>query len=92
MLIQEEVITERFMWWLLHNHYSPQFYVIDRGWVAAGDLVEGDEVYLIDGSTAYVTGAELEKLAETITDYNAATFIKHFWEISESKIAIIPFF
>ena len=46
------------------------FYVIDRGWVAAGDLVEGDEVYLIDGSTAFVTGAELEKLAEPIKVYN----------------------
>ena len=46
------------------------FFVIDRGWVAAGDLVEGDEVYLIDGSTAFVTGAELEKLAEPIKVYN----------------------
>lgn len=46
------------------------FYVIDRGWVAAGDLNNGDEVYLIDGSTAYVIGAELEKLAEKILVYN----------------------
>lgn len=42
------------------------FFVIDRGWVAAGDLVEGDEVYLIDGSTAVITGSELEQLSETI--------------------------
>ena len=34
------------------------------------DLAEGDEVYLIDGSTAYVAGAELEKLAEPIKVYN----------------------
>lgn len=46
------------------------FYVIDRGWVAAGDLDEGDEVYLIDGSTAFVTGAELEKLEEPMKVYN----------------------
>ena len=46
------------------------FYVIDRGWVAAGDLVEGDEIYLLDGSTAFVTGAELEKLDEPIKVYN----------------------
>ena len=46
------------------------FYVIDRGWVAAGDLVEGDEVYLIDGSTAVITGSELEQLPETIKVYN----------------------
>ncbi len=46
------------------------FYVPGRGWVAAGDLNDGDEVYLIDGSAAYVTGAELEKLAEPVTVYN----------------------
>lgn len=38
--------------------------------MAADDLVEGDGVYLIDGSTAFVTGAELEKLAEPIKVYN----------------------
>ena len=42
------------------------FYVIDRGWVAAGDLHAGDEIYLLDGSIAYVTGSELEQLSETI--------------------------
>ncbi len=46
------------------------FYVIDKGWVAAGDLIIGDEVYLIDGSTAVVTGFELEKLDESIKVYN----------------------
>lgn len=46
------------------------FYVIGKGWVAAGDINEGDEVFLIDGSTAVVTGAELEKLEEPIKVYN----------------------
>ena len=46
------------------------FNVSGRGWVAAGDLNVGDEVYLIDGSAAYVTGAELEQLEEPITVYN----------------------
>ena len=46
------------------------FYVIDKGWVAAGDLNDGDEVYLIDGSTAFITFAELERLAEPIKVYN----------------------
>lgn len=46
------------------------FFVIDRGWVAAGDLVEGDEIYLLDGTVAYVTGSELEQLPETIKVYN----------------------
>ena len=34
--------------------------------VVAGDFVEGDEIYLIDGSTAVITGSELEQLFETI--------------------------
>ncbi len=34
--------------------------------VVAGDLVEGDEIYLLDGTVAYVTGSELEQLSETI--------------------------
>ena len=46
------------------------FFVIDRGWVAAGDLVEGDEIYLLDGTAAYVTGSEIEKLDEAILVYN----------------------
>ena len=46
------------------------FYVIERGWVAAGDLVEGDEIYLLDGTVAYVTSSELEKLDEPIKVYN----------------------
>lgn len=46
------------------------FFVIDRGWVAAGDLSAGDEIYLLDGTVAYVTGSELEQLSETIKVYN----------------------
>ena len=44
--------------------------MLGRGWVAAGDLNEGDEVYLIDGTTAFVTGAVIERLAEPIRVYN----------------------
>ncbi len=46
------------------------FYVIDRGWVAAGDLVVGDEILTLDGSVAVITGSEIEKLDETILVYN----------------------
>lgn len=46
------------------------FYVLDRGWVVAGDLSAGDEIYLLDGTVAYVTGSELEQLSETIKVYN----------------------
>lgn len=44
---------------------TPPFYVINRVWVAAGD-----EVFLIDGSTAFITGSEIDKLDETILVYN----------------------
>ena len=56
------------------------FFVIDRGWVAAGDLVEDDEIYLLDGSTAVITGSELEQLSETIKVYNleVADFNNYF--------------
>ncbi|WP_295171330.1 polymorphic toxin-type HINT domain-containing protein [Ruminococcus sp.] len=37
---------------------------------AAGDLVEGDEIYLLDGTTVYVTDSELERLAEPMKVYN----------------------
>ena len=35
------------------------FYVMDKGRVAAGDLENGDEVYLIDVDSAVVTGSGL---------------------------------
>ena len=54
---------------IIHYILHP-FYVKGRGWVAAGDLNEGDELCLESGETAFVTGAELEKLAEPITVYN----------------------
>jgi hypothetical protein len=54
---------------IIHYILHP-FYVKGRGWVAAGDLNEGDELCLESGETAYVTGTELEKLAEPITVYN----------------------
>ncbi len=46
------------------------FYVIGKGWVAAGDLVEGDKVYNLDGSTSTVIGSRVEKLDEPVHVYN----------------------
>lgn len=47
------------------NIHHP-LYVIKRGWITAGDLVEGVEILTLDGIVAYVTGSELEQLSETI--------------------------
>ena len=46
------------------------FYVIGKGWVAAGDLVVGDEVFNLDGTTSVVLGSAIEKLDEPVLVYN----------------------
>ena len=64
------------------------FYVIERGWVAAGDLVEGDEIYLLDGTVAYVTGSELEQLSETIKVYNLEIQDFHTYFVGDTSILV----
>ena len=44
--------------------------MIDKGWVAAGDLAIGDEVYNLDGTTSTILGSEIEVLDEPILVYN----------------------
>lgn len=46
------------------------FYVIGEGWVAAGDLEVGDEVYNLDGTTSVVIDSEVDKLDESVLVYN----------------------
>jgi hypothetical protein len=46
------------------------FYVTGKGWVAAGDLIVGDEVYTLDGDTGTVTVLKPEKLNKPISVYN----------------------
>ena len=46
------------------------FYVIGKGWVAAGDLAVGDEVFNLDGTTSTILGSEIEVLDEPILVYN----------------------
>jgi hypothetical protein len=56
------------------------FYVTGKGWVAAGDLVVGDEVHTLDGDTGTVTGFKFEKLDKSIVVYNleVADFQSYF--------------
>lgn len=49
---------------------NPSFYVIGKGWVTAGELEAGDEIYRLDGSTSVVMSLELERLAEPVKVYN----------------------
>ena len=46
------------------------FYVVSKGWVAAGDLAVGDSIQAISGDAGVVTGLELEKLDKPISVYN----------------------
>ena len=49
---------------------SHPFYVVGKGWVAAGDLAVGDSIQTISGDAGIVTGLELEKLNKPISVYN----------------------
>ena len=46
------------------------FYVIGKGWVAAGDLVVGDEVYNLDETASAILVLEIEILDEPVLVYN----------------------
>ena len=64
------------------------FFVIGKGWTAAGDLVEGDEVYNLDGSTSVVLGSEIEKLDECVLVYNLEVEDFHSYFVGEYKILV----
>jgi len=49
---------------------SHPFYVVGKGWVAAGDLAVGDGIQAISGDAGIVTGLKLEKLDKPIPVYN----------------------
>ena len=49
---------------------SHPFYVVGRGWVAAGDLAVGDAIQALSGDAGVVTGLRLEKLESPIPVYN----------------------
>ena len=64
------------------------FYVIGKGWVTAGELEDGDEVYRLDGSTAVVTGSELERLTETIKVYNLEVEDYHTYFVGDVPVLV----
>ena len=49
---------------------SHPFYVVGRGWVAAGDLAVGDSIRALSGDVRTVTALRLEKLESPIPVYN----------------------
>ena len=49
---------------------SHPFYVMGKGWVAAGDLIVGDTVHTLDGTADTVTGLKPGKFDKPIPVYN----------------------
>ena len=64
------------------------FYVIGKGWVTAGELKAGDEVYRLDGSKAVVTGSELERLDEPIKVYNLEVEDYHTYFVGDVPVLV----
>lgn len=64
------------------------FYAIGKGWVTAGELESGDEVYRLDGSTAVVTGSELERLTESIKVYNLEVEDYHTYFVGDVPVLV----
>ena len=61
------------------------FYVISKGWVAAGDLEIGDEILTIDGEIGYVLSFELEKLDAPIPVYNIEVVDFHTYFVGDGN-------
>ncbi|MFT3951679.1 MAG: polymorphic toxin-type HINT domain-containing protein [Oscillospiraceae bacterium] len=64
------------------------FYVVDKGWVAAGDLAVGDEIYALDGTTSVVTGSQLEKLDKPIKVYNLEVEDFHTYFVGDVPVLV----
>lgn len=64
------------------------FYVIGQGWTAAGDLVKGDEVYNLDGTTSVVLDSEIEKLDECVLVYNLEVEDYHSYFVGNVSVLV----
>ena len=82
---------------ILHLHTSDDdidtttvhpFYVVGKGWVAAGDLTAGDKLCLESGKTVTVTGSELEKLEQPIKVYNLEVLDNHTYFVSDKAVLV----
>ncbi len=62
--------------------------MLGKGWVAAGDLVSGDEVYNLDGTTAVVLGSWIEKLDTPILVYNLEVEDYHSYFVGDASVLV----
>jgi hypothetical protein len=64
------------------------FYVIDKGWVAAGDLLVGDEVFGLDGGIFDITGFWLEMFDTPVVVYNLEVEGLHSYFVGEIGVLV----
>ncbi len=67
------------------------FYVIGKGWVAAGDLTAGDKLCLESGKTVTVIGSELEKLEKPIKVYNLEVLDNHTYFVGDKSFLLYSY-
>ncbi len=64
------------------------FWVIGRGWVAAGRLIRGDALLDIEGQQVLILGVERESLCKPVRIYNITVDECHTYFIGKSKILV----
>ena len=64
------------------------FWVEGKGWVAAGELIQGDNVRLYSGQFLEISKVILERLPETIKVYNFEVEGWHTYFVSESNVLV----
>lgn len=67
---------------------SHPFYVEDRGWVWAGNLQEGDKLWLSDGNRVEVSGISKEYLSNPVAVYNFAVEDYHTYHVGNTGMLV----
>jgi len=64
------------------------FWVEGKGWVAAGELIQGDQVRLYSGQFLEISKVVPERLPETIKVYNFEVEDWHTYFVSENNVLV----
>ena len=64
------------------------FYTEDRGWVAASDLTEGEQLHTEDGTVVIVTYNQDEWLKEPVKVYNLEVEELHTYYVTDDRVLV----
>ena len=64
------------------------FYTEDRGWVAASDLTEGEQLHTEDGTVVTVTYNHDEWLREPVKVYNLEVEGLHTYYVTDDRVLV----